>query len=387
MTTTTTAITITAPQPFPESALPPELTHQPTRRRLLDHGLPAAGADITFRPTTEPLAPLAPGQPQHLVIGETWSNGPVVLDGATGRLYLAEWTGSTLERDLLATDLPALARLIEVVEGVDQEAARPEARDGRRGGAVFAEELAAATERLRAADPELHRAAEPPAYWGSVLLLNALSWGARPGGPGELAYCFEADLVSDLADLIEGDGPGEVLRYRPELLPAGLTHEPTRRLLTECGLPADAGLFAARPEPLPTLLEEFGDDAVADRPYQAGFLAIGDWPHDLEVALDGATGRLELPAWYDDDSPAPYLHRDLSALLYACWRYERLRADWDRWGEADAPGDWAVFDPRQVLLDAVDELVEEVDPESFATEERSWYQLANDAHTGGLLSN
>jgi hypothetical protein len=363
-----------------EAVLPPELTHEPSRRHLLEFGLPADGADLRFRTADEPLGLLAPGQGLDIVIGEAWSFGPVTLDGETGAVYLAEYHSGEISRDLLATDLPALARLIEVVQDVARQAGRPETRGGRRGAAVYTEESAAAAERLRAADPELHGFEQVPAYWGSILLLRALAWGARSGGPGELAYVFEPDLVMDLAETTRG----RVHHYQAGLLPAGLTHEPTRQLLMEHGLPVDVQGFQARPEPLPTMAEVFDADTLSDRPYQGGFLHVGHWVQQWAIALDGANGQLDLPA-AEDDTPAPYLHRDLSALLYACWCYERLRADFDRWQADDSAEGWTVFNPRQVLVDAVNSVIEAVDPQSFATPKHSWRMLAEDDCTGGLL--
>ncbi|WP_338933266.1 SUKH-4 family immunity protein [Streptomyces netropsis] len=129
-----------------------------------------------------------------------------------------------------------------------------------------------------------------------------------------------------------------------------------------------------------------GPDAAGGRAYQRDHIAIGWWPHDLTVAPDGATGRLELPAWYGEGEPRAYLNRDLSALLYACWTYERLRHEWQRWEDGSSDESWQVFDPQTLLLSHVDAMVEAVDPEAFETPRHSWRMLAEDPHTGGLLA-
>ncbi|GAA3083623.1 hypothetical protein GCM10020000_82260 [Streptomyces olivoverticillatus] len=98
--------------------------------------------------------------------------------------------------------------------------------------------------------------------------------------------------------------------------------------------------------------------------------------------------RLELPDWYDDGEPHAYLNRDLSALLYTLWTYERIRAEWYRW-EHGGSGDreaWQVFDPQALLHNCVDAMVKAVDPQAFDTPEHSWRSLAEDGHTGGLLA-
>ncbi|MEU1626723.1 hypothetical protein ABZ746_15635 [Streptomyces sp. NPDC020096] len=106
--------------------------------------------------------------------------------------------------------------------------------------------------------------------------------------PGELAYVLGPDLVAEVAE----DGRGR--RFRPEELPSGLTHEPTRRLLTEIGLPFDADIFTLDDGPLRTMAEvhpdvydvpadEKGKNPYTDREYQRNFIALGWWPHDLNM--------------------------------------------------------------------------------------------------------
>ncbi len=350
--------------------LPEGLTHEPSREHLLTEGLPGDGAFLEFR------APVAApgGGGRWFVIGEAVYGDPVALDGVTGELRL----GDGSEGDLLATSLPALVALVREVEAVATGAGDPGAHGGRRGAAVVDAVVAAAEQRMRAVDEPLFAGTARPAHWCTALLVASLAWGARPGEPGGPAYAFEPDLVEDLARLVGDDGDGAVRRYRAEDLPAELTHEPTRRLLVEAGLPLDSEMFGVDPD----------DPLAALDSTHPGRLALAYWPHDLVIALDGATGRLELPGLYGADDPASYLHRDVSALLYALWTYERLRADHDRWEyvEDEAEGeDWHVFDPQLFLRTVVEELVERVDPEAWATPRHSWRLLAEDPYTGGLL--
>ncbi|MFF1902858.1 SUKH-4 family immunity protein [Kitasatospora sp. NPDC058218] len=411
-----------------ESAgLPEELSHQPSRAFLTGEGLPEKGAFLDFAALdAPPLGVAGTGPAERLfVLGETgyvaatdYEGDAVLLDGATGEVFLAArrrgGRHDGLRRDLIASSLPALVELMREVDAVAVAAAEPAALDGHRGPAVVAEVVGVARRRMRAIDPELFdRADDAPPHWDTALLVRSLSWGALPGGPGALAYELGPELVEDLAAL---GADGLVRRYRPEELPDGLTHAPTRRLLAEVGLPLGGGLLTVSDdEPLRTMAEaypeHFTPDAPSDatphvpphipsgsalddgpgaspqnRDHQRDHLAVGDWPYDLVIALDGATGRLELPDWNEVGEPEAYLNRDLSALLYSLWVCERLRAEWRRWEYGRAAGSWEVFDPQSLLSGVVEEVVAAIDPEAFATPGHSWQLLADDAHMGGLLN-
>ena len=385
-----------------ETDLPAGLTHGVSREFLVSEGLPEAAAFLDFaRPGAGLLeAPAWPDSRQQgdtgplFVLGETqYCGSRVVLDGVTGEVHLAARADGKVRRDLLASDLPALSGLTRETEAVTRDAGQRGAGDGHRGAAAAAAMAGSVERRMREIDPGLfgRTAQNPPAHWGTALLVASLAWGALPGTEaGGLAYEFGADLVEEIAALT---GEGRVRRYRPEELPAVLSHGPTRRLLTEVGLPLGSEMFAVKEDdPLVTMAQahpdSFGNGAEAEegRGYQRDYVAIGWWPHDLPVALDGATGRLELPDWYDEGGPAAYLHQDLSALLYALWTYERLRAAWHDVDDARRADAWEVFDPHVLLISVVDELVEAVDPEAFATAGHSWRMLAEDRHTGGLLA-
>ncbi|WBP89683.1 SUKH-4 family immunity protein [Kitasatospora cathayae] len=376
------------------AGVPGGVVHEGSREFLVREGLPAAGAFLDFGALDGGSLSAFPtaGAERLFVLGETDYCTPfaavgnlVLLDGTTGEVFLGN---GGPRRDPLASGLAALAALVREVDAVGEAARRPEALDGRRGPTVVAEVMAGAERRMREIDPRLFEGDAPPAHWGTALLVRALGWGALPGGPDGPAYQVGAELVAELAALTDEDGgAGRVHRFRPEELPAVLVHEPTRRLLTEVGLPLGGAMFGVCEEPLVTMAEAYPEyfDGEEERPYQRDFLALGDWPTDLPIALDGTTGRLELPDWYDDGQPEAYLNRDLSALLYALWTYERLRAEWDRWDYGRGWETWAVFDPQSLLSTVVDRLVEGVDPEAFASPGRSWRLLAEDGHLGGLL--
>ncbi|WP_031074204.1 SUKH-4 family immunity protein [Streptomyces sp. NRRL WC-3742] len=369
--------------------------HAGSREFLTERGLPESGAFLDFGVIGEgPLRDFPSGAERLYVLGETQYRAPfavvgglVLLDGVTGEVFLGD---GGARRDLLASGLPSLAGLVREVDAVADGALRADSLDGRRGPAVVAEVMAGARARMRELDPALfdRPAGAPPAHWDTALLVRALGWGALPGGPDGPAYAIGPELVEELAALTdEEDGPGLVHRYRPESLPDTLLHGPTRRLLTEIGLPTGGAVFGACAEPLVTMEQAYPEyfDGEEHRPYQRDFLALGDWPANLTIALDGVTGRLELPDWYDDGQPEAYLNRDLSALLYALWTYGRLRAEWERWEGRSIRETWAVFDPQSLLSTVVDGLVEAVDPAAFASPGCSWRLLAEDGHLGGLL--
>ncbi|MFJ9454058.1 SUKH-4 family immunity protein [Kitasatospora sp. NPDC101447] len=416
-----TGTKVPVPEGFGPRELPAGLTHGPSRARLAAGGLPRCFAHLDLTASWhEPMATAATwydglredGAEALVVLGETTYRdafgdalADVLLDGATGEVYLAcRDDAGALKRDLLASGLDPLVALMIEVEAVTAGADEPyepeegeEDEDGEedepRGPAAVAEAARISLERMRAADPELfRRTAGRPAHWETAMRVRALAWGALPGEPGGLRYAVDASLVEELAALTDGT----VQRFEESDLPAELCHAPTRRLLTGIGLPvSDRGVFRIDTVgPLYTMAEIFPDLYDPDDPeygaehrrdHQGEFLALADWPYEFTVALDGATGRVELPAWFDDGEPAAYLHRDVSALLYVVWTYERLRADRRRWGGRYAPVPWEVFHPSELLDAAAEEALRRLDPEAFASDTHFWPIRVDDGHMGGLL--
>ncbi|MEU9043647.1 MULTISPECIES: SUKH-4 family immunity protein [unclassified Kitasatospora] len=395
--------------------LPAGLTHGPSRERLAAGGLPRSFAYLDLAASWyEPLRTAATwydefreeGAETLIVLGEAryedrygGNLADVLLDGATGEVYLAcQDHSGALRRDLLASGLESLVALMIEVEAVTAGADEPyEPEDGEefepRGPETVAEAVRISLERMRQADPALFRRTDDrPAHWETATRVRALAWGALPGEPDGLRYAIDAALVEDVAVLTDGT----VRRFHEDDLPAVLSHAPTRRLLTGLGLPVSTrGIFRIDPVgPLFTMTETFPDSFEPDDPeygeeyrrdYQGEFLAFGDWPYDFTIALDGATGLLELPAWFDDGEPAAYLHRDVSAMLYVVWTYERLRADRRHWDGGHAPVPWEAFHPRELLDCAAEEALRALDPEAFASETHFWPIRIDDGHMGSLL--
>ncbi|MGW3039697.1 SUKH-4 family immunity protein [Kitasatospora sp. NPDC001159] len=332
---------------------------------------------------------------------ETWSiRGPVavLLDGASGEVYLARPDDDgVLQRDLLASSPDTLIALVAAIEAVTSAAAGEYDLD--EGGAepprrpaTVTEVVRVVREELREADPELFRRTDgQPAHWETALRIRALGWGAESGEDGALAYEIDPSLVEDLATI---EGEGVVRRFAEDELPERLTHAPTRHLLTEIGLPVSGrclldvdaeGPLGTLAEGSPENYEPDEDGDMSSRPYQGEFLVVGGWMYDFVVALDGATGQVELPDWWDDDDPAAYLHRDLSALLYVLWTFEHLRAQRREAERPQTSGSWSVFDPCELLDGAAEETLRALDPEAFASDRHFWPIRVDDGHMGSLL--
>ncbi|GAA0932441.1 SUKH-4 family immunity protein [Streptomyces thermoalcalitolerans] len=105
---------------FEELDLPPVLTHEPTRRFLLDVGLPEQAGDFTLdldaplRTPAEYAADegdhrlaLPPAATRLLRLGGLAGDGHAVLDGTTGTLL--RWTGGDGALTPLETDVAAFA--------------------------------------------------------------------------------------------------------------------------------------------------------------------------------------------------------------------------------------------------------------------------------------
>ncbi|MFD9124621.1 SUKH-4 family immunity protein [Kitasatospora sp. NPDC059571] len=393
-------------RPLLEGALPDRLVHAPTRRLLVEIGLPygcgAPGLDLATDPAVllRPLADLidgpSTGADDLLVLGEV-GRDHLVLDGRTGRVALAAAgrrpsTGVLL--DPVATDLAAFLAGLAALAALRTGAADPAALQGRRGPAVADEVRAAALGRMRAADPAVFSPSGDAPYWSAAVLLESLRWAARPGawdatdGEGRLAHGITPDLAAEL---------GPLLPVADADLPAVLRHRPTRRLLTAVGLPSTGLLRGDEERPLATLGERmpwYAEEAAdadpdadpVDGAAGPGRVFLGLSVYDCAVLLDGDTGRISvLSDEGDEEWPAPGLSTDLSAYYLTIWVLARLRTEAGRWTGRCAPVQWQVFDQVELLAEEGRRLLADLDPPAFADEESLWNALADDGHMGGLL--
>ncbi|MDH6117860.1 hypothetical protein ABH930_005283 [Kitasatospora sp. GAS204A] len=375
---------------LPEQALPAVLTHAPTRRLLTEVGLPRGGGgflrfdtdpDLLLQPLATRLDGPSVGASHLLVLGAVQRDW-LVLDGVSGQVALA---GTSYDQpaqvvlDVLAGDLSVVLLFLHELAGLRAGAADPAAHGGRRGPAVVAEVTGALAQRMRAVDPAVFEPSGMAPYWSAAVLASGLRWAARPGDL--LAYEITPELVAEL---------GEVRPVRAPDLPAALSHEPTRRLLTTVGLPTTDHLWGDQVLPLATLRESdpwyAEPDAEIERAHQLDHLWLGDTAYDCQVVLDGQRGHLEVTVGDgDEDWPAARLHADLSAYYLTLWVLTRLRAEALRWTTLHTPADWQVFTPVDLFQEAALQLIAEIDPSAVQDETSFWNALADDGHMGGLL--
>ncbi|MEO3826314.1 SUKH-4 family immunity protein [Actinomadura sp. B10D3] len=325
----------------------------------------------------------------------------VVRDVDTGRVFSLEvYRPDLVDLDALAPSVEALHRMVAVVA----EAEGLRGRFADLAGHTGTEPVKEALQRLVAAFREegwgpdgWGPAGGPdqwpyslPTLWRIMAVIKPMALIASPGRG--LRLDLPAQVVEDAFGV---DG---LVRFAPENLPAALSHEPTRRFLSEVGLPADATLFFASEagKPLRTVLEyrkEFlrnpslghlHDSVRCNPPAQAAdhLFVIGDLAYDLNVVLDGRTGEVH-HAHYTCDQLTP-LNADVSTLAFAVWMYameQELRGPYDLTGDT---GDFyhhladtmvtalATFDPVACL------------PSTGKDDFRYWPETFHDA-AGGVL--
>ncbi|MEV7129041.1 SUKH-4 family immunity protein [Streptomyces sp. NPDC093260] len=206
----------------------------------------------------------------------------------------------------LAPSLRTLLRFTALAEELASLRARLASHAVCHGPRAAAE----ATRRLLAALAEAADGGSAPHRKATALLrpLSLTDLAPRPG------------LVLSLPHrlLAQEFGAAAVTRFEEIDFPPALTHEATRRFLSETGLPEDGRVFRpADPAdaPLPTLTEAprpCGLPPAADRLIRLGVLT-----GDAEAVLDGATGEVWLRT-----AQGPTLHplaKDVSTFTCALW--------------------------------------------------------------------
>jgi hypothetical protein len=316
-----------------EADLDPYVTHAETRRLLTGPGLPSDSALLGFgalrgRPVLRRVAELvddaeklAEELREQLVIGalRTFDRDleSLVLDGTTGEVsttYVFPRDPGLMDLSPLAPSLEALLRFAAATD----ELTASRGRFARQGYGPQA--VAAASRRLAsvfAAD-----AGEDVApYWRMAALIRPLARIARPGAGLAL------DLPPRLLD--EAFGSAAIVRFEDVDFPGTLTHGPTRRFLSEVGLPENGYWYELDTDvPLPTLAEYYADEDVftadelpeaADRLIRLGYLL-----EDTSLVIDGATGAIL--CWSEPDAMLRPLNADLSTLAFTVWLVHREKA-------------------------------------------------------------
>ncbi|GGL72058.1 hypothetical protein GCM10010129_14620 [Streptomyces fumigatiscleroticus] len=137
-------------------------------------------------------------------------------------------------------------------------------------------------------------------------------------------YRLIAALISHFS-WDDGFGAGDVVRFEEVDFPPTLTHGPTRRFLSETGLPEDGHLIRLDTDiPLPTLPEyyEYGAEEHPDRfaaavelPASASrLIRIGQLMEDTHLVVDGATGAVL--CWSEPDRVLRPLGTDVATLAF-----------------------------------------------------------------------
>ncbi|MFF5550248.1 SUKH-4 family immunity protein [Streptomyces olivaceoviridis] len=402
---------------MPGHAPHPAIVHEPTRRvlapgeRLDGHGL------VSFRPLTEPSlltvrdhvtvlggdpAELDPELAGLLLIGRLIVEGDedgeeVVLDAVTGRVFsmwLYAKSPGGAELFPLAPSVGALARFLAAVDEFRGLRGRFAGLAGRTGPdavrdaehlltAVFAEEEWG-EDGWGPAGPRSGWDRPIPAFWRIAAVIRPLGLIAGPGRGLAL------DLPEGLLD--EAFGAEGMVRLTDDQVPAALGHAPTRRFLTEAGLPRDGFMFYGPPgEPLVTLPEDWAESQSNPRhahlwhggeqlpPDAEHLVVLGGLVHDFDLLIDGRTGalfRTELGA----DHVVP-VNADISTLAFTLWLHQREQA-------LDKEHEFTQ-DFYHQLADTMIEVLASVDPVACAPvaapdDYRYWPEVFHD-EAGGVL--
>ncbi|MEU6591849.1 SUKH-4 family immunity protein [Streptomyces sp. NPDC046881] len=402
---------------IPAHAPHPSIVHDPTRRalapgqRLDGHGL------VSFRPLTGPALPtvgehlaVRGGDPArldadlaellligHLIVEGDEEGEEVVLDGATGRVFsmwLYEKSPDGAELFPLAPSVGALARFLAAVDDFRGLRGRFAGLAGRTGPAAVreAEQLLTAvfTEETWGEDgwgpagPRSGWDHPIPVFWRIAAVMRPLGLVAGPG------QGLALDLPEGLLE--EEFGAGGLVRLTDDKLPPALVHPPTRRFLTEVGLPSDGFMFyGPEPEPLPTLPEDRAEsqgnprhahlwDGSEQLPPDAEHLVVlGGLVHDLTVLVDGRTGALFFTET-GADHVVP-VNADVSTLAFTLWLHQREQALDEEHG--------FTRDFYHQLADTMIEVLAAVDPVACRPTEgpddhRYWPEVFHD-EAGGVL--
>ncbi|MDH6127896.1 SUKH-4 family immunity protein [Kitasatospora sp. GP82] len=324
------------------------------------------------------------------VAAVSWAGGPAVFvededgnalvrDAGTGELLAGplEADEEPDELELLPEDSPAAPRL-RIEPGL-RSAEVFDAADGRRLGVFHhpgAEQFGAVGDLLVVAGSQGTCALRiEPA------LLRRVP-DSRPA-PLALPYGevlprpYEAAEGADTRALLERSfRPETVHRLRPEDVPEGVRHEPTRRVLTEVGVPALEGLIGLWLDPLtPQGFVPQAWDSVDDAQQPDGsgpFYPLGEWM-GCPLLLDGADGRVlrMLPAdaseW--DHPREPLVGTGLRSFLSMVALESRYL---DVYRVHHGPDQYEVLAELRLWLDGVDPQAAASDCWEYVLEPANW---------------
>ncbi|MFC5169885.1 SUKH-4 family immunity protein [Streptomyces mutomycini] len=334
-----------------EESIHPNITHAGTRRALVEGVLPGGHEIMRFPQLSESRmvtavdlvedrhdrGALDPRIASTVVVGHLAMDGDeaqaVVVDGETGRVFsLSMCAPQHAELYPLAPSLDALGRFLTAVGELGSLSGRFTHLRGCFGAPVVEEASvllrSVFTDENWGADGwgDVEWEGEVPSFWRIAALIRPMALIAAPGRGLHL------DLPADFIE--EEFGTEEVVRLAPGDLPEALEHEPTRRFLTEVGLPKDGLMFW-----LDTPEDILKSMTVASAERQANpdlrhlnltgelpedsdrLLVIGGLMHDFDTIVDGRTGLVHY-ALMDDDTVTP-VNADVSTLAFTVWMHSR----------------------------------------------------------------
>ncbi|QXE33042.1 SUKH-4 family immunity protein [Streptomyces sp. GMY02] len=248
----------------------------------------------------------------------------IVLDGRTGRIHALD---DPSDSRLLASGLHSFTLFALALEWLRTGREIFEEPAGRYGSEAVAESTETLLGLMRDHDPALlgteYEDMEVSPFWRLSFLLSPLTRIAAPGGQDGLALALPEGLLE------KGYGADAVVRFADEDLPSALTHEPTRAFLRDTGLVRECVWVSLDDGPLRTLAEHHAakrDDETygAPAPGAEGLIRIGYLVEDIDLVIDGATGRVR--GWFIPDARLQSVNADVSTLAFTQWLIARVRA-------------------------------------------------------------
>ncbi|WP_161602701.1 SUKH-4 family immunity protein [Thermomonospora catenispora] len=199
------------------------------------------------------------------------------------------------------------------------------------------------------------------------------------------------DPMPDIVErrqLIEVFGAGHLLTVPPDRLPASLTHEPTRRFLTEAGFPdEEAHGFLWVDEHLTTGMRPFPEadffDDVECPPECRDHLLLGEQEAAVvgAVGIDGTSGTVHLVSELDVTAPV-VLNSSIAHLAYFLYIFARYQPVYsaDNYPENAPEEYWG-----RLLVDVADFMRKKLmkaDPVAFEHPENIWDSCLEEVATG-----
>jgi hypothetical protein len=327
----------------------------------------------------------------------------IVRDAETGRVYSTDSYDPPDEMHPLAPSAEALRRMAGALADFEARRGPFSGLQGQFGlGAVKAaarllssafveEDWGTDGWDLAEEGPEEWVHGLPP-VWRIQACVKPLPLIAGPGRG------LRMDLTADVLTNIFGEEG--VRRFTPRELPEALTHKPTRRFLTEVGLPSDLPLFyptGTEDDPLCTVAEQRAateQDPQLRRHFENGanhpmipdadqFVLLGGTPQEVDVVVDGRTGEVYFTSFLGDDLTA--MNADISTLVFALWMYgtvEALETPYALKGDDFDSHYHFLADTMVAVLESVDPVacLPETGPEDY----RYWPEVWHD-EAGGVL--